>query len=298
MEEESPVWANWRPTGRQFLLAVSISNRERSTRISGSGSRQSTTDRRPDASEKYSQNRISADNLANLHKFFIWSSQHIHNNWIYLSHQQPQGHQHTIEPGCDQNRKIDPIQHKRRFKMKNKGWIIVTILSIAVLSFAVASPALAADPARGGGNGSRGGGGYGHGGASGTGLGTPVEQNINLDGVLEELYQASMAETLGIDLDELIARMDAGETFSDIAVSLGYDQTEVQDLLDAARADALAQAVLDGTITQEQADWIASRGSHMDANGLSDGTCDGDCTSDGSSLKYTQRQAQGKGYGK
>lgn len=182
--------------------------------------------------------------------------------------------------------------------MKNKAWIIVTILSIAVLSFAFTSPALAADLTRGGGNGSRGGGGYGHGGTIGTGTGVLVEQNINLDGALEDLYQSSMAESLGITLEELVAHMEAGETFSDIAVTLGYDLTAVQDLLAAARADALAQAVADGTLTQEQADWIASRGSHMHENGLGDGTCDGDCTLDGSNQMTSARKSQRKGYGK
>ncbi len=183
--------------------------------------------------------------------------------------------------------------------MKVKGWIIITILSIAVLSFAIASPALAADPARGGNGNSRGsGGGYGRGGTIGTGTGIPVEQNINLDGALEELYHTYVADALGIDPDVLATRLEAGETLSDIALSLDYDLAELQEILATARADALAQAVLDGILTQEQADWLASRGNRMPLNGLGDGTCDGDCTLDGSSLMNNARKSQRKGYGK
>ena len=181
--------------------------------------------------------------------------------------------------------------------MSKKGWIVLTIIGIALLSFSIASPALAADLVRGGGNSRGSGGGYGHGGANGTGTGIPVEQNINLDGALEDLFHANLAEALGIDPDVLTSRIEAGETFSDIATSLGYDLAAVQEMLAAARVDALAQAVADGTLTQEQADWLTARGSHMGAYGLGDGTCDGDCTLDDSQM-YTQRKAQRKGYGK
>lgn len=53
---------------------------------------------------------------------------------------------------------------------------VVAILDTAVLALGAASPALAAEPLRGGpGNG---GGGNGHQGELGTGTGVPVEQNV------------------------------------------------------------------------------------------------------------------------
>ena len=71
--------------------------------------------------------------------------------------------------------------------------------------------------------------------------------------------------------------MDAGETLADIAISLGYDVTAVSDMLAQARSDALAQAVADGSITQEQADWVASHGNQTPAASYGDGVCLEDC---------------------
>jgi len=177
--------------------------------------------------------------------------------------------------------------------MTKKVLLIVTILGITILSIAAVSPAMAAEPVRTGpGNGTPQDTGDGNGsqGDLGTGTGIPVEQNINLDGALEDLIHTNLAVSLGITLDELNARLDAGETISEIALSLGFDSGTISDILVQARADALAQAVLDGTITQDQADWLASRGSQTPASG--DGVCDDDCTADGVGQKMNTRVQQ------
>lgn len=191
---------------------------------------------------------------------------------------------------------------------------ILVILGIAVLAFSEVTPAYAAEalrggPGNGGGGGGNSGGGNGHQGELGTGTGVPVQQNINLDGVLEDYLHASLAEALGITVEELSARLDAGETFSQIALELGFDLTVVNDMLTQARLDALTQAVADGLITQEQADWLASRGSQnpeMGAGdgtglgngmGIGDGTCDGDCIPDGTHQSMAKQSHQ-KGFRK
>jgi polyhydroxyalkanoate synthesis regulator phasin len=62
-----------------------------------------------------------------------------------------------------------------------------------------------------------------------------------------------LAEQLGMTSDELQAELEAGKTIAELAEEKGVD-------LDAARIEAMKeriqQAVEDGTLTQEQADWL------------------------------------------
>ena len=178
--------------------------------------------------------------------------------------------------------------------MNKKALLTALLLGVVILTLSVASPTFAADPTRGGpGGGDSTGGGNGRQGTSGTGTGIPINANINLDGMLSDSIHAYLAEELVLTTEELVltteelaARMDAGETFSQIALSMGLDPTTI---MVEARADALAQAVADGLITQEQADWVASRGNRNPAANYEDGICDGtgdctgDCTADGTS---------------
>jgi len=192
--------------------------------------------------------------------------------------------------------------------MTKKVLFLVTILGLLALSLSVVVPALAAEPLRGGpGNGGSGGsGGYGNQGSLGTGTGIPVQQNINLDGALDVYIHAYLADALGITPEELTARLDSGETFSQIALSLGYDLNTVSTLLQEARSSALTSAVADGVITQEQADWLSSRGNSTPAagSGYGNGLCDGTCTNDGvpqtllDGSGRTSARVSGHGYGR
>lgn len=192
--------------------------------------------------------------------------------------------------------------------MTKKVLFLVTILGLLALSLSVVAPALAADPLRGGpGNvGSGGAGGYGNQGSLGTGTGIPVQQNINLNGALDVYIHTYLANALGITPEELTARLDSGETFSQIALDLGYDLNTVSTLLQEARSSTLASAVLDGVITQTQADWLSSRGNSVPAagNGYGSGLCDGTCTYDGvpqmllDGSGRTSARGSGHGYGR
>ncbi|MBT3390135.1 MAG: hypothetical protein HN413_06960 [Chloroflexi bacterium] len=183
-----------------------------------------------------------------------------------------------------------------------KTLILVTVLALAAALFMGAAPVFAAELDKGGpggsggGAGGNGGGGNGQQGSAGTSTGIPLEQNINLDGALDELLHTNMATALGIDPTELAAHMDAGETFADVALSLGFDYTAISEMLAQARADALTQAVLDGTITQEQADWLASTGTNNPAASYGDGTCltDGTCDGTFDMLQQGQRRGQNR----
>jgi hypothetical protein len=69
------------------------------------------------------------------------------------------------------------------------------------------------------------------------------------------------AEALGLTPNELFVKLhDEGKTVTEIAEEKGVDIQVVQDALNASRAEAqrqsIAQAVEDGTMSQEQADWL------------------------------------------
>jgi len=69
---------------------------------------------------------------------------------------------------------------------------------------------------------------------------------------------SSMAERLGITIDELQAARAEGKTLADLAEELGIDLEEIRAGMRGVDAEALQQAVEEGRITQEQADKILS----------------------------------------
>ena len=75
---------------------------------------------------------------------------------------------------------------------------------------------------------------------------------------LEGLQAA--AEALNMTTDELINALRSGQTLEQLAEMAGVDIQDVQDAIQAAQTEAfrtrIQQAVTDGTITQEHADWL------------------------------------------
>lgn len=63
-----------------------------------------------------------------------------------------------------------------------------------------------------------------------------------------------LAKALGMSVEELRAAYADGQSLSDLMAERGLDAAAVREGLQQAYADALAQAVSDGVITQEQAD--------------------------------------------
>ncbi|MEJ2757820.1 MAG: hypothetical protein P8046_04985 [Anaerolineales bacterium] len=162
--------------------------------------------------------------------------------------------------------------------MKNLQILVLAVFAVGIVAFGFTgnvqaeelTPVLPGNGAGMGGNG-----GNGRGGSNGTGV--PLDMNINLDGAIDDVMAGLIADALGISVEDLQAREAAGETLVEIGLSLGFDADEVIAIHDQARADALAQAVTSGLITQEEADWLLSRMS-FGQNGVSLGLCDGDCT--------------------
>ena len=170
--------------------------------------------------------------------------------------------------------------------MKKFTLLVLTLSLVGIMSFGFATEASAEEisplyPGNGRGNGRNGG---------GTGTGIPMEQNINMDGMLDDYMSAYIADGLGISVDALKAREAAGETLVDIGLSLGFDAQTVIDLRVEARIAALNQAVVDGLLTAEQAEWMLSRLDNSQA-GINAGTCTEDCT--GIGLQTSQKRMRG-----
>lgn len=78
-------------------------------------------------------------------------------------------------------------------------------------------------------------------------------------GILHDYMIAAFANALGLSPEELESRLAAGETLWQVAQSEGFSAEEFSQLWIEARTAALEQAVADGVITQEQADWMNAR---------------------------------------
>ncbi len=69
-----------------------------------------------------------------------------------------------------------------------------------------------------------------------------------------------VAETLGLTPEELFSELHDGKTLAEIAEEQGVEMEAVRDAMEAAREElmeqAIHQAVENGRMTQEQADWL------------------------------------------
>ena len=155
-----------------------------------------------------------------------------------------------------------------------KYWKLATILTVlvAVVALVGATAIYAQGPANNGAAGQPA--------ANRSGLNAANESGLGLMAVDEADMHAVIADALGMSLDEFEAAIAAGETPATLALELGIDLDVIQEAMDAAHEAAFEQAVADGLITQEQADWILSHrggaagqsGSMMDAQSGAQGS--------------------------
>ena len=77
---------------------------------------------------------------------------------------------------------------------------------------------------------------------------------------LRDAELAAAAETLNMTAEEVSTALQAGTTLEQLAEEAGVDLQDVQDAIQAVRETELRtrieQAVTDGTMTQEKADWL------------------------------------------
>ena len=101
----------------------------------------------------------------------------------------------------------------------------------------------------------------------------------DVEGPLHAYMIAAFAEALGLTPEELETRRDGGETLWQIAEAQGISSEDFATLWTDARTAALEQAVSDGVIAQEQADWMIQRMAQRQAAGFGPGS--GACTGAG-----------------
>ena len=77
---------------------------------------------------------------------------------------------------------------------------------------------------------------------------------MNTSGGMHTYVWNALAEKLGLTSDELTAEVNNGKTIAQIAEEKGVSSTDLAAALETAHQESLAQAVTDGTLTQEQAD--------------------------------------------
>lgn len=92
-------------------------------------------------------------------------------------------------------------------------------------------------------------------------------------GALHTYMINAFAQALGLTPEELEAQIDAGETMWSIAQAQGLSAEEFYTLMTDARASSLDQAVADGILTQEQADWMNQRMQQRQGGGYGSGSC-------------------------
>jgi len=73
-----------------------------------------------------------------------------------------------------------------------------------------------------------------------------------------EVMKATIADALGLTVEELEAAREAGMTVREVAEEQGVEMGEVRDAAEAARAEMVQDAVDEGLITEEEAAWILS----------------------------------------
>jgi hypothetical protein len=106
-------------------------------------------------------------------------------------------------------------------------------------------------------------------GSMGQGMGN-MHQNMNAmhqgRGMMhanpEEMH-AAIAEALGISVAEFEAAHAEGKSVSALAEELGLDIADVRAAMQAVHAEAVAQAVAEGLISEEQAAWMQAHHAQM-----------------------------------
>ncbi len=146
-----------------------------------------------------------------------------------------------------------------------KAVLILSVIAVIAVAFGFSTQAYAqastpttpANPGYGyGGRGGRGGSGVN---ARGTGIAA---------GILHDDMVTFIAAKLGLTVDELNARLSAGETVGQIAAEKGLSLDEFRTLMQDARNQAIDKAVAAGLLTQAQADWLKQTGAGVSAGGM------------------------------
>jgi hypothetical protein len=108
----------------------------------------------------------------------------------------------------------------------------------------------------------------------------------------------AIADALDMTVEELQASHDAGKYFYDLALAQGFTIDKFSALMQNARTTALDSAAADGVITQEQAEWMKTRGAGRGGRGgPGNGICDGSGQFDRSGIRGSRQGGRSPGTG-
>jgi hypothetical protein len=88
---------------------------------------------------------------------------------------------------------------------------------------------------------------------------------------MHEYLEQALAAKLGLTEEDVEAQFAAGKTHYQIALDNGIKQDDIVTFMNDVHKQALASAVKDGVITQEQADWMLER--MQSRGGFGTGSC-------------------------
>lgn len=122
-------------------------------------------------------------------------------------------------------------------------------------------------------------------------------------GWMHDYVEQALAAKLGLTEEQVEEALAAGKPMYQIALDNGIAQDELADFMNGVHTDAFAQAVKDGVITQEQADWMLQWMQGMYQNGYGFGNCpvhngQGASFSNGQGFGAGMMQNRGGGYGR
>lgn len=124
-------------------------------------------------------------------------------------------------------------------------------------------------------------------GPGGRGSGTGIQ--VNLEVTLSNYMPTAVADVLGLDPDDVNARLASGETLQTIALAMGYTLEQIPDLMTSVRAKAIELATVDGAITEDQGAFLLTNQSGR--NSFSNGTG----TTNTYNYKYSYNTGNGTG---
>lgn len=92
-------------------------------------------------------------------------------------------------------------------------------------------------------------------------------------GWMHDYVEQALATKLGLTEKQVEDQLAAGKPMYQIALDNGIKQEDLANFMSEVHKDAFAQAVKDGVITQERADWMLQRMQNMYQNGYGSGNC-------------------------
>lgn len=120
----------------------------------------------------------------------------------------------------------------------------------------------------------------------------------NGGGWMHDYVEKAFAAKLGLTENQVEDQLAAGKPRYQIALDNGIQQEALTDFMNGVHADALAAAVKDGVVSQEQADWMLLRMQNHGGYGM--GSClmqNGQAGQANPSRGYGQGMMNGNGRG-